>query len=463
MRIAATLISTLAFLLCSCSLEPQSKFDAKAALNQLKGPETGTMDDALLLQAHQAESSGDYKQAAQTYKLLADKDPKNIVYKLSLADNLRRAGDNDTALRVVDLVIEKDPHNAEAYEDKGLCLMNTGEFADAGKAFGEAMKYDKKRWRTLNAIGILFAMKNKDQDAFDYYQAALDVSTDNPSVLNNMGLTLAMDKQYDKSIEALERARRHVPNDSPQVKNIDLNLALVFAIDGRLDAAEQTAAPHLTKEGLYNNMGFYAYLAKNTDMAKGYLNMALTQSPVYYERAWKNLSLVSGDALSDPNASGDSPAMHFDSSMSPSSGNANEVDFSSFGTSHSSNASDNASETPALPPAQVSQSPNPAVAPSTSITPAANTAVQPESALTPASNSASASGMNPDIVLHSASSTVADTPLNPATEKPASTATTAADDDSQKAIADIEKTDVAPGTKGGSNAGKPAAATNTTN
>ena len=41
-------------------------------------------------------------------------------------------------------------------------------------------------------------------------------------------------------------------------------------------------------------MGFYSYLAKNNELAKGYLNMALTQSPTYYERAWKNMGALTG-------------------------------------------------------------------------------------------------------------------------------------------------------------------------
>jgi hypothetical protein len=113
--------------------------------------------------------------------------------------------------------------------------------------------------------------------------------------LNNAALTYAIDRQFDRSYDAFARAKRHVQGGAADMKHLDLNLALVYAVDGKLDLAEQTAAPYLSKEGLYNNMGFYSYLAKNNDMAKGYLNMALTQSPTYYERAWKNLGALTGD------------------------------------------------------------------------------------------------------------------------------------------------------------------------
>jgi len=301
MRLAATIISIFTLLLCSCALEPKSKVDSRIELNKLKGPEVGSIDTTLHDQAQQAEKSGDFKQASQLYKQLVDKSPDKTEYTLALIDNLRRAGDSQDALKFIDSLLKKEPDNAQALEAKGLCLMNIGDFAEASKAFGEVMKIDGKRWRTLNGIGILFAVKNMQTDALAYYQEALNQSPDNPSVLNNVGLTLAMDRQFDRAIEALERGKHHLPNGSPEVRRIDLNLALVYAIAGKLDEAQQTAAPHLSKAGLYNNMGFYEYLAKNNDLAKGYLNMALTQSTTYYERAWKNLSALNAEGTGEPN------------------------------------------------------------------------------------------------------------------------------------------------------------------
>jgi len=304
MRARSTLIAVFILLLSGCnSLEPQIKQSDKDALANLKGPEINTIDATLKNQAQQAENAGDYTKAAETYKQLLDKNPTNKDYQLAFADDLRRAGNNDFALKIDEQILKKDPSNAAVMENKGLALMNTGEYTDAGKVFDQVMQIDPKRWRTLNGVGILFAMKNRTSDALAYYHAALDVDANNATVLNNMGLTLAMDKKYDEAYDTFARAKRHLPEGSPQIRSIDLNLALVYAIAGRLDDAEHTAAPHLSKAGLYNNMGFYSYLAKNDELAKGYLNMALTQSPVYYERAWKNLNALSGDnSLSGGNA-----------------------------------------------------------------------------------------------------------------------------------------------------------------
>lgn len=301
MRASATIMGILSLLLVSCSVLPDPKLDAKGELSKLKGANVDTIESVQRSQAEKAVAVGDFKRAASAYKQLTDKYPNNDTYQLALADNLRRAGDDKDALGIMDALLKKEPNNAGALEIKGLTLMSTGEFPEAGQALGQAMKSDPKRWRTLNGIGILFAMKGKYDGAMAYFQEALNVSTDNPSILNNAALTYAINHQFPRAYESFERAKRHMDAESKDLKRIDLNLALVYAVDGKLDEAQAVAAPHLSKEGLYNNMGFYAYLSKNNEMAKSYLNMALTQSPTYYERAWKNLGALTGDQNASAN------------------------------------------------------------------------------------------------------------------------------------------------------------------
>ncbi len=302
-------VSVLALSSCERDIKPQP--DMRAELDKIKGPDTGSIDKTMSTQAEQAISNHNFRRAAQMYRQLVDMYPDKKEYAVALADCQRRLGDSDAALRTIEPVVKKEPSNAPALEVKGLALMSVGEFAESTKTFDSVMNIDGKRWRTLNALGILFAMKKMNPEAIKYYNSALEVSPDNAGVLNNLGLALAMDKQYDKAIESLLRARRHVEAGSQELKHVDLDLALVYAIDGKLDEAEQVSSPHLSKAALYNNMGFYAYIAKNKELAKSYLNMALTQNPMYYERAWKNLSAVNGDVSSESNAEDTPPGDEF--------------------------------------------------------------------------------------------------------------------------------------------------------
>lgn len=308
MRKTATLVAVLSIsvsvlALTSCDTSnPKPAPDMRETLNKLSGPEVGGVDKSLTSQAEQAAGMGDFKRASQMYQQLADEHPGKKEYVIPLADSLRRVGDGTAALKVIDPYLAKEPEDADALEVKGLAQMSTGDMPEASKTFDKVMKVDGKRWRTLNAIGIMFAARNMQPQAVAYYNAALDASPNNPGVLNNLGLSFAMQKDYDKAMDAFLRARGRVENNPAELRHIDLDLALVYALAGRLDDAEATASPHLVKAELYNNMAFYAYISKNNELAKTYLNMALTQDPAYYERAWKNLNAISGDQASESNA-----------------------------------------------------------------------------------------------------------------------------------------------------------------
>lgn len=287
-------------ILAACDPRPQSQVDPAAFLGKLmesEGPQVDGVDATLLSSAKQAEEKREYQRAVQFYQQLMDKDKDNEVYILGLADNLRRLGQYNEASARYSALIVKNPDNLDALEGKGLCLLNKGDFDDASDLFKEVLAKDSNRWRSLNAAGILFALKEMPKEALSYYDQALKVQPDEPAVLNNVGLTMAMMKNYPHAIDALTRAGRKLLDTDPQKKRADLNLALVYGLSGNMEKAEQVARRHLKESALNNNLGFYAYLADNQELAKAYLNNALSGSAVFYEKAWKNLEAMGGSKV----------------------------------------------------------------------------------------------------------------------------------------------------------------------
>jgi len=116
--------------------------------------------------------------------------------------------------------------------------------------------------------------------------------------LNNVGLSYATDKNYPRALEALKQASR-VSKIPSQRKQIEMNLAMVYGVSGDFDNARDVASKYIEGPALDNNLGLYAHLAKDDALAKSYLNMALTQSPTYYERAWENLDVVNDNTRGD--------------------------------------------------------------------------------------------------------------------------------------------------------------------
>jgi Flp pilus assembly protein TadD len=259
------------------------------------GPNVGGLNDNLLASADEALKNYNYSRAKGFYEQLLSKDARNVEYLMGYAETLRRSGQFDAALRNYNVVLEQQASHLDAREGKALSLMGLGKFNDAGQILTGIMKQDAKRWRTLNAIGILFAMQGRYREANAYYNEALKFSPDHPAVLNNIGLTQAMDMQYDNAIAALQRSSGLMPADSPQRVAVDMNLALVYGLSKRNDMAEKVLSRHLPKHAIYNNLGFYSYLANDTKLAKSYLDMALSQNPTYYDKAWNNMTLLQKD------------------------------------------------------------------------------------------------------------------------------------------------------------------------
>ena len=279
--------------------------DPDRTFASLPQPDVTGLDATVEKQATDALASGDVRRAAQFYEQLVDRKKGSAAdqlrYKLGLADALRRLGETDRALAAYDLIVKEAPTNIDAREGRGLTLMAQGKTVDAGREFSEIIKVDQRRWRTLNALGILFVTKNLIPEAMAYYNEALRQSPNNPSVLNNVGLSRAVDKDYDRAIEALEHAARVAPPDDRR-KQIELNLAMVHAISGDMESARTLAAKYLDGPALANNLGFYAHLAKDDALAKTYLSMALSHSPTYYQRAWNNLDIIGGGQGDAPDA-----------------------------------------------------------------------------------------------------------------------------------------------------------------
>ncbi len=279
--------------LSGCNVKRPERVDGKVALNDLPSPDVKGVGDTLEGSAKEALAVGDYKRANDIYHQLVDKDEKNVVYLAAYAETGRKSERFGAAIDAYDKLLKIDPTNLDAQEGKGLALMSKGDFTAASDVLGKVQEKDPKRWRTLNGLGILFVTRNMLDEAMAYFTEALTQSQNNVSVLNNVGLTLAIKKETKDATEALELASSLVAADDKRTKErVDMNLALVYGIAGDLDKAEKVASRYLDGIALNNNLGFYAYLAKDDMLAKSYLNMALAGSSHYYERAWKNLALV---------------------------------------------------------------------------------------------------------------------------------------------------------------------------
>jgi Flp pilus assembly protein TadD len=272
-------------------IDGQTGTDATKLLESMKGPEITGVDATMLKIAKNAEEQGDYRAAAQTYQQIMDKNPKNATLAISYAEALRRSGKADSALEIFNKVLAEHPDNQDAIEGKGLSELSLASLDAASVTLTKLNEINPNRWRTLNAIGILFATKNLYDESQQYFNAALEKNPNHPAILNNKGLVQALDRDFASALNSLLSAGKAAK--TPQhLLRADLNAALVYAVAGDLNSAETMASKHLEGPALQNNLGLYALLAKDKDLARAHLNMALSESKMFYEKAWNNLDNV---------------------------------------------------------------------------------------------------------------------------------------------------------------------------
>jgi len=260
------------------------------------GPEVSGIQETLLTNAQAAEKKGSFSRAQQLYSQLMSYDKENIKYQLAYANSARRAGATDTAIQGYEKILAKHPRHIEALEGKGIAQLANNDLANATASLSQVMQMNSKRWKTLNALGLIFIAEGRQDSAMAYFTEALMQSSNNVSVLNNVGLTLAIQNETYDAIEALETASELVykkGGNPAQLKHIDMNLAMVHGINGNMSAAKNVASKHLSGAELDNNLGFYAHLSKDDQLAKSYLNRALSKDSSHYEKAWKNLEIIS--------------------------------------------------------------------------------------------------------------------------------------------------------------------------
>lgn len=249
---------------------------------------TANVDATMLKMASEAEAQLNYPVAIQTYEKLLEtnKNHPDILYRYGEA--LRKSGDPERAHKVYLELLRQNPSNLDALEGKGLSELAAAQIDTATNTLTQVMQRDGTRWKSLNAIGILFATKRLYNESLQYFSAALQQRPNHPSILNNKGIVQAMDRQFAAAIQTLSMASAQATSPRQQMQT-DLNAALVYAITKDQAHAAMLAEKHLQGAALQNNLGLYALLAKDANLARTHLNMALSESKTFYEKAWNNL------------------------------------------------------------------------------------------------------------------------------------------------------------------------------
>jgi Flp pilus assembly protein TadD len=205
----------------------------------------------------EAEQANDWAAAAEYYRTMFERSPKDEKIAMRYARVLRYAGYGPEAALVLHPFLAEHPDNVALKIELGKDLIAASQAAKAVEVLKQAQGQAPKSWEIVSALGIAYDYQDMTAEAQESYLKALELSPENPTVLNNLALSQAKSGALPIAIATLERAARQ-PRARMQIRQ---NLAVLLALKGDSLAAERLARQDLPADMAGRNSSLYRLLA----------------------------------------------------------------------------------------------------------------------------------------------------------------------------------------------------------
>ncbi|HEX3439867.1 MAG TPA: tetratricopeptide repeat protein [Pseudolabrys sp.] len=210
-------------------------------------------------------TDADWRRALDTWRGRYESNPNDVQAAIAYARALRATEQRAQAVAVLEQASIRNPNNTQLLGAFGRALADAGQYPQALDALSRAHTPDNPDWRILNAQGAVLDQMERHAEAQRYYESALKIVPDEPSVLSNLGLSYALTKDLTRAETTLRRAVAQ-PGAGPKVRQ---NLALVVGLQGRFAEAEQIASADLPPDEAAANVGYLRQmLAQQGDWKK---------------------------------------------------------------------------------------------------------------------------------------------------------------------------------------------------
>jgi Flp pilus assembly protein TadD len=195
----------------------------------------------------------------QTGKLASvwNADTSNVNAAIAYSDALGSIGQRGTQLEVLKTTASRNAGRPDALARLGKKFLAIGEGVEAVNLLEQAAEAKPNDWQTLSALGTAYDQQTRHADAREKYMAALSLTPGEPTVTNNLAMSLALQGKLEEAERLLREAV-----DNPKSKahpRLRQNLALVVGLQGRFEESQAIASQDLPPEQVQANL---AYLQK---------------------------------------------------------------------------------------------------------------------------------------------------------------------------------------------------------
>ena len=173
-----------------------------------------------------------------------ERNPGEKIASIDYARALRAMTRYDEAVAVMQTAAIKAPKDEEVLGEYGKALADGGQLAQAKDVLTRAYTPDDPKWDVMSVQGAVADRMGDHATAMRFYRDALKIAPGEPSVLTNMGLSLALNRQLPEAEKTLRQAVAS-PKADARMRG---DLALVLALERKYAEAEEVSRADLSAE-----------------------------------------------------------------------------------------------------------------------------------------------------------------------------------------------------------------------
>ncbi len=203
-----------------------------------------------------ASSDMDPIAAASFWGSRYNQNPRDVNAAVAYSAALRKNRSNEEAVKVITRAANANPDHHGANLEAGRALVEAGRAFEAVRFLEKAEELNPQDWRTLSAFGVALDQIKEHELARGKYDVALTFAPGSPMILNNKGLSYALDGNLDAAKQTLRAAAAARGADA----RVRQNLALVLALKGEMSEAERLARSDLPPQVADQNIDYFRAL-----------------------------------------------------------------------------------------------------------------------------------------------------------------------------------------------------------
>jgi Flp pilus assembly protein TadD len=174
-----------------------------------------------------------------------ERNPGEKTASIEYARALRAQTRYSEAVAVIQTAAIKAPKDFDVLGEYGKALADSGQLPQAKDVLSHAYTPDAPRWDVMSVQGTVADRLGDHATAMQFYHDALKIAPGEPSVLTNLGLSLALAKQLPEA-EAVAS-----PKADARMRG---DLALVLALEGKYGEAETVGKADLPADAARANV-----------------------------------------------------------------------------------------------------------------------------------------------------------------------------------------------------------------